>query len=75
MMLDCVLFDLDGLLIDSERLQFIASLGLRPGVKFTVTARQLFNGPITVELGTNRLIPGCRRTLPPNTSPPPAGAA
>ncbi len=39
---------------DSERLKFIASLGLRPGVKFTVTARQPFNGPITVRLEGER---------------------
>jgi DtxR family Mn-dependent transcriptional regulator len=39
---------------DSERLQFIASLGLRPGVRFTVTARQPFNGPITVRLEDER---------------------
>ena len=39
---------------DSERLKFIASLGLRPGVKFTVTARQPFNGPITVRLEDER---------------------
>ena len=39
---------------DSERLKFIASLGLRPGVKFTVTARQPFKGPITVRLEDER---------------------
>lgn len=33
---------------DSERLRFIASLGLRPGVQFDVIARQPFNGPLTI---------------------------
>ena len=31
-----------------ERLRFIASLGLRPGVTFEVTARQPFRGPTTI---------------------------
>ncbi|MCZ6916087.1 MAG: metal-dependent transcriptional regulator [Gemmatimonadetes bacterium] len=39
---------------DSERLKFIASLGLRPAVKFTVAARQPFNGPITVRFEDER---------------------
>ena len=39
---------------DSERLRFIASLGLRPGVKFKVLARQPFNGPITIQLDDQR---------------------
>ena len=39
---------------DSERLQFIASLGLRPGVAFDVVARQPFNGPLTIRLEGDR---------------------
>jgi len=35
---------------DSERLRFLASLGLKPGVRFTVVNRQPFNGPVTVRL-------------------------
>lgn len=35
---------------DAERLRFIASLGLRPGVSFEVIARQPFRGPTTIEL-------------------------
>lgn len=32
-----------------ERLRYIASLGLRPGVRVTVLDRQPFHGPITIE--------------------------
>jgi DtxR family Mn-dependent transcriptional regulator len=39
---------------DSERLRFIASLGLRPGVQFDVIARQPFNGPLTIRFDGNR---------------------
>jgi DtxR family Mn-dependent transcriptional regulator len=35
---------------DSERLRYIASLGLRPGTVFEVAARQPFNGPVTIRL-------------------------
>jgi DtxR family transcriptional regulator, Mn-dependent transcriptional regulator len=41
-----------------ERLRYIASLGLRPGVIVTVTDRQPFGGPLTVESGGERLIIG-----------------
>jgi DtxR family Mn-dependent transcriptional regulator len=33
---------------DPERLRFLASLGLRPGVRFEVLARQPFRGPVTI---------------------------
>jgi DtxR family Mn-dependent transcriptional regulator len=33
---------------DPERLRFIASLGLKPGVTFEVKARQPFRGPTTI---------------------------
>jgi DtxR family Mn-dependent transcriptional regulator len=33
-----------------ERLRYIASLGLRPGVRLTVVDRQPFRGPITIEV-------------------------
>ncbi|CAN5869425.1 metal-dependent transcriptional regulator [soil metagenome] len=33
-----------------DRLRYIASLGLRPGVRFTVVDRQPFRGPITIEV-------------------------
>jgi DtxR family Mn-dependent transcriptional regulator len=39
---------------DSERLRFISSLGLRPGVRFDVVAKQPFNGPVTINLGDDR---------------------
>ena len=39
---------------DPERLRFIASLGLRPGVEFKVIARQPFNGPVTILLEGDR---------------------
>ncbi len=39
---------------DSERLRFIASLGLRPGVAFDVVARQPFKGPLTIRLAGDR---------------------
>lgn len=39
---------------EPERLRFMASLGLKPGVCFTVTARQPFNGPLTIRLDSNR---------------------
>jgi DtxR family Mn-dependent transcriptional regulator len=35
---------------DSELLRYVASLGLRPGVGFEVTARQPFRGPVTIRL-------------------------
>lgn len=35
---------------DPERLRFLASLGLRPGVEFTVMARQPFRGPVSIRL-------------------------
>jgi DtxR family transcriptional regulator, Mn-dependent transcriptional regulator len=39
---------------DPERLRFIASLGLKPGVRFRVTDRQPFNGPTTIRLAGSR---------------------
>ena len=39
---------------DPERLRFIASLGLRPGVEFRVLDRQPFNGPVTIQLDDDR---------------------
>jgi len=33
---------------DAERLRYIASLGFKPGIAFTVLARQPFDGPVTV---------------------------
>ncbi|UCD25894.1 MAG: metal-dependent transcriptional regulator [Gemmatimonadota bacterium] len=35
---------------DAERLRFIGSLGLKPGVSFEVLARQPFRGPTTIGL-------------------------
>lgn len=35
---------------DSERLRYIASLGLRPGVSFEVVGRQPFQGPVTIRV-------------------------
>ena len=39
---------------DPERLRFIASLGLRPGVEFRLLALQPFNGPVTIQLDDDR---------------------
>jgi DtxR family Mn-dependent transcriptional regulator len=36
---------------DPERLRYVASLGLRPGVTFEVTAKQPFRGPVSVRIG------------------------
>lgn len=36
---------------DAERLRYIASLGLRPGVSFQIVARQPFRGPVTIRVG------------------------
>lgn len=41
-----------------ERLRYIASLGLRPGAFVTLTDRQPFGGPLTVESHGKRLIIG-----------------
>jgi DtxR family Mn-dependent transcriptional regulator len=35
---------------DPERLRFLSSLGLKPGVVFRVVARQPFRGPVTIRL-------------------------
>lgn len=35
---------------DSERLRYLASLGLRPGVSFEVVGRQPFRGPVTIRV-------------------------
>ncbi len=35
---------------DPERLRFLASLGLKPGTRFKVLARQPFNGPLTLQV-------------------------
>ena len=37
-----------------ERLRYIASIGLRPGVRVTVVDRQPFQGPITIEVDGRR---------------------
>jgi DtxR family Mn-dependent transcriptional regulator len=37
---------------DPERLRFLASLGLKPGVRFTVLERQPFNGPVTLRIAS-----------------------
>jgi DtxR family Mn-dependent transcriptional regulator len=41
-----------------ERLRYIASLGLRPGAVVTVTDRQPFGGPLTIDSEGKRLIIG-----------------
>ncbi|MFB3111375.1 MAG: metal-dependent transcriptional regulator, partial [Gemmatimonadales bacterium] len=35
---------------DPERLRFLASLGLKPGTRFKVLARQPFHGPLTLQI-------------------------
>jgi DtxR family transcriptional regulator, Mn-dependent transcriptional regulator len=41
-----------------ERLRYIASLGLRPGVYVTVVDRQTFDDLVTIEVGTERHVIG-----------------
>lgn len=43
---------------DPERLRYLASLGLRPGVTVWITDRQPFDGPLTVEVGGDRHVLG-----------------
>lgn len=43
---------------DPERLRYLASLGIRPGVAVMIVERQPFDGPITVEVGTERHVVG-----------------
>ncbi|MFQ5705115.1 MAG: metal-dependent transcriptional regulator [Gemmatimonadales bacterium] len=40
---------------DAERLRYVASIGLRPGVSFEVLARQPFQGPTTIRIGHSPL--------------------
>lgn len=35
---------------DAERLRFLSSLGLRPGISFEVIGRQPFRGPVTIRI-------------------------
>ena len=35
---------------DPERLRFLATLGLKPGTRFKVSARQPFHGPLTLQV-------------------------
>jgi DtxR family Mn-dependent transcriptional regulator len=35
---------------DPERLRYLASLGLKPGTRFELLARQPFRGPVTIRL-------------------------
>lgn len=37
---------------DADRLRFLGTLGMRPGTRFVVVARQPFRGPVTVRIGT-----------------------
>ena len=41
-----------------ERLRYIASLGLRPGVRVTVVDRQPFDDLVTIEVGTDKQVIG-----------------
>ncbi|MGH9895799.1 MAG: FeoA family protein, partial [bacterium] len=41
-----------------ERLRYIASLGLRPGVQVTVVDRQPFDDLVTIEAGSERHVIG-----------------
>jgi DtxR family transcriptional regulator, Mn-dependent transcriptional regulator len=41
-----------------ERLRYIASLGLRPGVQVTVVDRQPYDDLVTIEIGTDRHVIG-----------------
>jgi DtxR family transcriptional regulator, Mn-dependent transcriptional regulator len=43
---------------EPERLRYLASLGLTPGVVLTVQDRQPFGGPVTVEAGGERQVVG-----------------
>ncbi|MDQ3223080.1 MAG: ferrous iron transport protein A [Gemmatimonadota bacterium] len=41
-----------------ERLRYIGSLGLRPGVRVTVVDRQPIDDLVTIEVGTERQVIG-----------------
>jgi DtxR family Mn-dependent transcriptional regulator len=41
-----------------ERLRYIASLGLRPGVRVTVVARQPIDDLVTIKVGTHKQVIG-----------------
>ena len=43
---------------DPEQLRYLASIGLRPGVRATVIDRQPFDGPLTVAAGEARQVLG-----------------
>jgi DtxR family Mn-dependent transcriptional regulator len=43
---------------DPDQLRYIASLGLKPGVVFTVTDRQPFQGPVTICLDEKHQVVG-----------------
>ncbi len=43
---------------DSERLRYLASLGLRPGTMVTVVEQQPFDGPLTIRIGTETHVLG-----------------
>ena len=43
---------------DPEQLRYLASIGLRPGVRATVLDRQPFDGPVTVAAGHARQVLG-----------------
>lgn len=43
---------------DPDRLRYLASLGLRPGVTVTLIERQPFDGPVTIEAGGERHVIG-----------------
>ncbi len=43
---------------DSERLRYLGSLGIRPGLRFTVLDRAPFDGPVTIETSSGAKVLG-----------------
>jgi DtxR family Mn-dependent transcriptional regulator len=43
---------------DSERLRYLASLGIRPGLRFTVVDRAPFDGPVTLQTSVGTRVIG-----------------
>jgi DtxR family Mn-dependent transcriptional regulator len=43
---------------DSDKLQYLETLGLKPGVRFTLTSRAPFNGPLQLEVSDKTIVIG-----------------
>ncbi len=43
---------------EADKLQYLGTLGLKPGVRFALTARAPFNGPLQLKMGEEYRIIG-----------------